>query len=134
MTHQSSRDGTLKTPYWGSATHFRLPSKVIKEIRECISRGRTIEAIKALRDGAGLSVLEAKAAVDRFAGKTSEGPRILPLIQVKSITLDTEDGDLTVDMEGLQLLGLMHLQSLGLDECRHILGLVDVLDNWQNKI
>jgi hypothetical protein len=134
VTYQSSWDRTPGTPYWGTATHFRVPSKVIKEIRECLSRGQTIQAIKALRDGAGCGLVEAKAAVERFAGKTPEGPRILPLIRVKSITLDSEDGDLTVDMEGLQLMGLMHLQTLGLDECRHILGLVDVLDNWQNKI
>ena len=131
MTYQPSWDRTPGTPSWGTATHFRVPNNVIKEIRECLSRGQTIQAIKTLRAATGCGLAEAKAATERFSGKKSVGPRILPLLQVKSITLDVGDGDLTVDLEGLQLMGLMQLQSLGLDGCRNILDLVDRIQAWQ---
>ncbi len=131
MTYQPSWDRAPGTPYWGTATHFRVPIKVIKEIRDWLSQGQVISAIKTLVAATGCGLAEAKAATERLSGKTSEGPRILPLIKIKSITLDAGDGELTVDLEGLQLMGLMQLQSLGLDECRHILGLVDRLNEWQ---
>jgi hypothetical protein len=38
--------------------------------------------------------------------------------------VNTGEGDVTVDLEGLQLMGLMRLEKLGLEECRRILDLV----------
>jgi hypothetical protein len=35
-----------------------------------------------------------------------------------------------VDLEGLQLMGLMQLERLGLEECRRILDLVERIEDW----
>lgn len=117
--------------YWGNATHFRVPSQTIREIEEHVAAGRKIQPIRILRDVAGCSLAEGKAVVDRIAGLEPNGPRLLPNFDIKSITLSGLDGDVVVDLEGMQLMGLMNIPSLGIDECRRILDLVDRLRDWQ---
>lgn len=129
MTYVSTYDPNV--PYWGTATHFRMPIAAIQEVRELISNGQWIPAIKVIRNHTRCAPSEAKAAVERIEGKEPHGPKLLPLLTIKSMVITTGEGDVTVDLEGLQLMGLMQLQSLGLDECRHILKLVDSLNEWQ---
>lgn len=129
MTYVSTYDPNV--PYWGTATHFRVSALTIREVEACLQRGQKIKAIKVVQSAANCGLAEAKATVERLQGIEPNGPRLLLHLEIKSITLNTGDGELTVDMEGLQLMGLMQLQSLGLDECRHILKLVDSLNEWQ---
>ena len=129
MTYVSTYDPNV--PYWGTATHFRMPIAAIQEVRELISNGQRIPAIKVIRNHTRCGLAEAKATVERIEGKEPHGPKLLPLMTIKSMVIATGEGDLTVDLDGLQLMGLMQLQSLGLDECRHILKLVDSLNEWQ---
>ncbi len=96
-----------------------------------------INAIKALRNGAQghLGLREAKRAVERisyemFNGSTvpqPDDPRVFAGPRLKRLTVDMGDGDIEVDLETMQLIALMKLQEVGLDACREILHLVDVL-------
>jgi len=117
--------------YWGHATHFRVPAQTIRDVEELVQRGQKIQAIKVVRDAARCGLAEGKAAVDRIAGVEPNGPRLIPNFDIKSITLTTGEGEMTVDLEGMQLMGLMQLQTLGIDECRRVLDLVDRIREWQ---
>ena len=117
--------------YWGTATHFRMPAQAINEVRELVRKGQRIQAIKLIRTHTGCGLAEGKAAVERLEGNQPQGPQLLPFLDIKSFVINTGDGDLTVDLEGLQLMGLMNLERLGLDECRRILDLVQRIEDWQ---
>ena len=96
-----------------------------------------INAIKTLRNGVKghLGLREAKRAVERisyemFNGSTvpqPDDPRVFAGPRLKRLTVDMGDGDIEVDLEAMQLIALMKLQEVGLDACREILHLVDVL-------
>lgn len=115
--------------YW--AAHYRVPAQVISEVNELIAGGLKIQAIKVVRDHARCGLLEAKAIVERLQGIEPNGPQLIPHFEIKSITLIGAGGEVTVDLESMQLMGLMQLQTLGLDECRRILDLVDRIQAWQ---
>ena len=113
------------------AAHYRVPAHVISEVNELLAGGLKLQAIKVVRDHARCGLAESKAIVERLQGTQPNGPRLIPNFDIKSITLVGGDGEMTVDLEGMQLMGLMQLQTLGLDECRRILDLVDRLREWQ---
>ena len=46
----------------------------------------------------------------------------------------TPDGDVTVDLEGLQLTGLMAMNTMGLDTCRAVLSLHDAIQEWRESM
>lgn len=119
--------------YWGNATYFRMPAQAIREVEELVRTQRRIEAIKLIRTHAGCGLAEAKAAVERLAGCCPNGPKLLPFLEIKSMVITTGEGDLTVDLEGLQLMGLMNLEKLGLEECRRILDLVGAIEAWRDQ-
>jgi len=119
--------------YWGTATHFRLPVQAIREVEELVRKQQRIAAIKIIRTHTGCGLAEAKAAVERIDGREPNGPRLLPFLEIKSIVINTGGGDVTVDLEGLQLMGLMQLERLGLEECRRILDLVAAIEAWRDQ-
>ena len=123
--------GSTPGNYWGSATHFRLPAQVLNEVHALVRKGQRIQAIKLIRTHAGCGLAEGKAAVERLNGRLPDGPKLLPLVDIKSMVINTGDGEVTVDLEGLQLMGLMQLERLGLEECRRIIDLVERIENWQ---
>lgn len=95
--------------------------------------GQRLAAIKVLRAETGCGLAEGKAAVDHIVDPVGcSGPSVTPPIHLKSITLELPAGPVTVDLEGLQLLGLMSMGTLGLGECRSILELVDLIQQWQS--
>jgi hypothetical protein len=119
--------------YWGTTTHFRLPGPVIAEVESLVRKQQRIAAIKLLRTHTGCGLAEGKAAVERLEGRQPDGPRLLPFLEIKSIVVNTGEGDVTVDLEGLQLMGLMRLEKLGLEECRRILDLVAAIEAWRDQ-
>ena len=119
--------------YWGTATHFRLPIQAIREVEALVRTQQRIAAIKLIRTHTGCGLAEGKAAVERIEGKLPNGPRLLPFLEIKSIVVNAGDGDVTVDLEGLQLMGLMNLERLGLEECRRILDLVGAIEAWRDQ-
>jgi hypothetical protein len=120
--------------YWGSATHFRVPAQTIRDVEEILRTGQKIQAIKVVRSAAKCGLAEAKAVVERLQGIEPNGPQLLPHFDIKSITLVGAEGEMTVDLEGMQLMGLMQLQTLGLDECRRVLDLVALIEGWRNGV
>ena len=122
--------GSTPGNYWGSATHFRLPAQVLNEVHALVRKGQRIQAIKLIRTHAGCGLAEGKAAVERIEGRQPDGPLLLPFLEIKSMVVNTGDGEVTVDLEGLQLMGLMQLERLGLEECRRILDLVERIEDW----
>ena len=106
----------------------------LHEIEENLKNSKKIAAIKALRTHTGCTLKEAKWAVDRHVGNQDEGPIICPRYDVVGVKLQTPDGIVEVDLEGLQLVALQSLPTLGLSTCRDILGLVDLLKKWKEEI
>ena len=99
---------------------------------------RKIQAIKKVRIASGVGLKEAKHAVERLqyerlgdnSWKSSIGPDVHKIVcgpSIKKIVLDYGQGDIEVDIEGLQMRALMEMQYVGLDTCRDILDLVDAL-------
>ena len=95
-----------------------------------------IAAIKLLRSETGCSLRDGKGSIERLmheigvhqfphAVKTAKAVTTAP--RVKKVIVDLGDGDIEVDLEGLQLIALMRLQSIGLSACSDILDLVGVL-------
>lgn len=119
--------------YWGNATYFRMPTQAIREVEELVRTNQRIQAIKLIRTHARCGLAEAKAAVERLEGCCPNGPKLLPFLEIKSMVITTGEGDLTVDLEGLQLMGLMNLEKLGLEECRRILDLVGAIEAWRDQ-
>lgn len=119
--------------YWGTATYFRMPTQAIREAEELVRTNQRIQAIKLIRTHARCGLAEAKAAVERLEGCCPNGPKLLPFLEIKSMVITTGEGDLTVDLEGLQLMGLMNLEKLGLEECRRILDLVGAIEAWRDQ-
>ena len=119
--------------YWGNATYFRMPTQAIREAEELVRTNQRIQAIKLIRTHARCGLAEAKAAVERLEGRCPDGPKLLPFLEIKSMVITTGEGDITVDLEGLQLMGLMNLEKLGLEECRRILDLVGAIEAWRDQ-
>jgi hypothetical protein len=105
-----------------------------------------INAIKTLRnnvvgsEGKTLNLRDAKRAIERiqyekFGGATipqASDPRVFSGPRIKKLTVDMGEGDIEVDIEGLQMRLLMQIESIGLDACREILHLVDILQAFSN--
>ena len=119
--------------YWGTVTHFRLPVQALVEVKELVRKQQRIAAIKIIRTHTGCGLAAGKAAVERLEGRQPDGPKLLPFLEIKSIVVNTGEGDVTVDLEGLQLMGLMQLEKLGLQECRRILDLVAAIEAWRDQ-
>ena len=124
-------------------TPIRVPAKILSQIKEELLKGRKISAIKLCRSNAKndkgtghVGLKEAKLAIERFedtlglksnphAVKT--GHVITAETFIRSITLDLGGGELTVDLEQMEMRALMGLDSMGIDEVARVLDLVKVL-------
>ena len=107
---------------------------VFKEITEYYNAGKKIKAIKILRSATSCGLKEAKTGIERWAGLHNEGPIIRGCYDILGVTIRTPDGDITVDMENLQLTGLMTLSTMGLDTCRSLLSLHSALERWREDM
>jgi len=112
--------------------------KVLNEIRNDLdsSSPKKISAIKRLRSAAQLDLRTAKYAIERlqqeeFGGiypqAMTEGKKIITSPLVKKVVVDMGNGEIEVDLEGLQMRALSDLQVIGLESCGRILDLVDIL-------
>tara|TARA_A100001037_G_C15115631_1_gene621243 strand:- start:1423 stop:1884 length:462 start_codon:yes stop_codon:yes gene_type:complete len=122
---------------------IRVPAKILNDIKDELNNGRKISAIKLCRSngkingGGSIGLKEAKLAIERF--EDSLGLKSYPnhaqqaahLIQaetfIRSITLDLGGGELTVDLEQMEMRALMGLDSMGIEEVARVLDLVKVL-------
>ena len=114
---------------------FRLDSKTYNEVLEELRATRKISAIKLYRHATDCGLKEAKYAVERiqhekFDGFSSPGafaPKTIVGPIIKRLILDYGQGEIELDIEGMQLRALMDMQAIGLDACRDMLDLVDIL-------
>ena len=117
--------------------------RVLNEIKNDLdnSSPKKISAIKRLRAAASLDLRTAKYAIERlqaeeFGGTypkaATEGLKIITSPLVKKIVLDMGDGDIEVDLEGLQMRALSDLQVIGLEACGRILDLVEILEAFSS--
>lgn len=105
-----------------------------REVKAAYESSKKIKAIKILRKATNCGLKEAKMAIERWAGVHNEGPIIRGTYDILGVTIRTPDGDVTVDMENLQLTGLMTLNTMGLDTCRSLLSLHDSLLKWREQM
>ena len=117
----------MKEVLYVSATTF-------KEIKAHRDAGKKIAAIKTLRSATKCGLKEAKLAIERWAGERHDGPLLSPCYDIVDMTIRTPDGDVTVDLEGLQLTGLMSMNTMGLDTCRAVLSLHDAIQEWRENM
>ena len=107
--------------------------QILKDL-DC-SSPKKIAAIKAVRADAKCGLREAKEAVEHLAfvkgfsnhpARTTEH-KIYTGPTIKKIVVDYGSGDIEVDIESMQLMALMEMQTIGLDACADILELISVL-------
>ena len=113
---------------------FRLDSKVYNEVLEELKAGKKIRAIKLYRVATNSGLKEAKYAVERILHEKLGGPEVYSYAPktivgpiIKRLILDYGQGEVELDLEAMQLRALMDLQTIGLDSCRDMLDLVDIL-------
>ena len=122
-----------------------VPGKVLCDIRELVTSGQKIKAIKLLRahyakdaQGNGLTLRDAKLSIDRLTHEmgiatqlptvsTTTARKIVPNSFIRAITMQMDGGEITVDLEQMEMRALMGLDSLGIEEVSRLLDLVKVL-------
>jgi hypothetical protein len=122
---------------------IRVTVEDYKKIIDDLKEQRKIAAIKKVREVGGVGLKEAKHAVERLQYEkcgedqwkslaNSSVHKIVCGPAIKKIVLDYGNGDIEVDLEGLQMRALMEMQYVGLDVCRDILDLVDALKAYSD--
>jgi hypothetical protein len=115
-------------------THLYISASTFNDIKEALADNRKIKAIKILRAATKTGLKEAKFAIDRYTGASNEGPILSPCYDIMGVILRTPEGDITVDLEGLQLTGLMSMNTMGLETCRAVLSLHDAITEWRDSM
>jgi hypothetical protein len=117
--------------------HIHIDAATYRKIKTLLFNSghppKKIQAIKLLRQGRGLSLREAKDAIEwelganhkqtnrEFSAKIISQPRIIDL------TCDFGDGPVTVSLEDMELTGMMNLERFGVDACMEVVDLVSTL-------
>jgi hypothetical protein len=105
------------------------------------SSPKKIAAIKLLRSECSAGLRDAKEAVERFqheklglhnpdVAKSAAAIYVGPAI--KKVIVDFGDGDITVDLEEMQMRVLMDMPVIGLDAARDIIALVEALEAFSS--
>ncbi len=118
---------------------IRIPGPMLREVKEELQKGRKIAAIKKVRTNArcgSVGLKEAKLAVERLEHEmglkshphsATSAHKIGADTFIRSITLDLGGGELSVDLEQMEMRALMGLDSMGIDEVARVLDLVKIL-------
>ena len=117
-----------------------IRTAVLQQIREFLRNGQKINAIKCLRRDRPTGLREAKDAVELLAydmGVRSDYPenaraRIVSRPQVKNLTVDFGEGDIIVDLEAMEMRGLMNLEKIGIDELAELIDVINVLKRYHH--
>lgn len=120
---------------------FHITSQIHQEILDRLSEGKKIAAIKALRTATQCALRPAKEAIERleherfgkiYPSAARSGFRIYSGPKIKKLVLDYGQGEIEVDLDGMQMITLMEMQSTGLDICREMLDFVDLLKAYSS--
>jgi hypothetical protein len=106
-----------------------------REIENLLDEGKKIAAIKHLRKSCvgieQLGLREAKDAVENMAGHgRPNAPTVMQSPFIKRIVVDMGDGEVTIDLETMELLVLKDVERLGLESCGQMLDFVHTIKAW----
>ena len=111
---------------------LRVKPETLKEIKQQLSNGKKIAAIKVLRNAAGCGLKEAKLAVDKMQNPSLAGcPNIVTIPRIKSINVDMGTGEVKMDLDEFSMITLMNMQSVGIEDTRRLLDLYDLFRTWE---
>ena len=115
---------------------LRVKSKTLVIIDENLAAGKKIQAIKLIRDETKCGLKEAKLAIDKRCGYGGrpEAMDIKPLVSIKSVTVDMDEGEVSLSLDELNMMTLMGMAKIGIDETRRVLDLHDMLLNWEKGV
>ena len=135
---------------------IRCPTPALAEVRRLAADGQKIGAIKHLRthgkefppewrdgpDGKfeshSVGLRNAKVAVEALMGQGSSSSgsacRVVPMLKIKSFKIETAEGDIEVDLDGLQLKLLEGLDHLPLDAVSEMVEVVAFIRKWQGEV
>ena len=122
---------------------FRISTSSYKKLMDYLgsSSPKKIAAIKLLRSECKAGLKEAKESIERLEHekfgkhyphvvKTAAAIHVGPAI--KKVIVDFGDGDITVDLEEMQMKVLMDMPVIGLDAARDIIELVEALEAFSS--
>ena len=122
---------------------FRISTSSYKKLMDYLgsSSPKKIAAIKLLRSECKAGLKEAKESIERLeyekfgknyphVVKTAAAIHVGPAI--KKVIVDFGDGDITVDLEEMQMKVLMDMPVIGLDAARDIIELVEALEAFSS--
>ena len=111
---------------------LRVRPETLKEVKQQLSNGKKIGAIKVLRSAVGCGLKEAKLAVDKMQNPSLTGcPDIVTIPRIKSITVDMGAGAVKMDLDEFNMITLMNMQSVGIEDTRRLLDLYDLFRTWE---
>ncbi len=135
-----------------TVTKILVTAPVRARVQALIAEGQKIRAIKYFRANSHyappvdadevtarqvarrhMGLADAKMAVEKLQGMNWPNIVLVGSCDIRSVRLDTPQGIVEVDLEGLQLHGLMQLTdgAMGLETCRSVISLVDTLQAWR---
>ena len=114
---------------------LRVKPETLKEVKQQLSNGKKIAAIKVLRSAAGCGLKEAKLAVDNLQNPSLTGcPKIVTIPRIKSIIVDMGEGEVRMDLDNFSMITLMNMQSVGIEDTRRLLDLYDLFRTWETPL
>jgi len=140
-------------------THtIRISASHLHVVRDLLDRGQKINAIKHARthgkafpgreleepDDTGnivtridhrVGLKHAKDAVEALNGScVNPQAKFTPQLRIKRFVVDTEDGELELDLDGLQLRLLGNLNEASLSDVAELLDVVSFIRKWQGDV
>ena len=129
--------------------YIRLPHADFTAVKKLLDDNHKIQAIKYVRlhgymskedqgDSparipSGIGLRDAKNAVESLASPTKPTTcTLIPSLRIKKIIVEGEEGDIELDMDGLQLRLLDGLGSLPLSYMASSMELMQYLRNWDD--
>ena len=119
--------------------HIQVSANIYREIKKLLTEStppRKIKAIKLLRNDRGVSLKEAKDAIEYAMGDKRRGrvfcARMISQPRIINLTCDFGDGPVTISLEDMELTGMMNLERFGLDACMEVIDLTSTLKAYAN--
>ena len=116
---------------------FMVDASTLRDIRAALKDNKKIQAIKILRYDANCGLREAKQSIELYdhdvmgnttrSGVDRNAAKIVPRAFIRSVTFDLGQGELTVDLEEMEMRALMGLDAIGINEIARVLDLVKLL-------
>ena len=141
-----------------TAHMIRISSPDLRKVQEFLDSGHKIKAIKHARangrefpgreatgpdvDGNITTTIDhrpglknAKDAVEHLAGQRDDAQcKFVGTLRIKSFVVDTNEGEVEMDLDGLQLRLLGELNHIPMNDVAEMLEVVSFIRKWQGDI